>query len=272
MHNNPQNVLSGEVSSARPERANFTLDDDMLLALSFSGGGMRAAAFSYGRCARSARRRCRRARGGGKLINQVDFVSGSSGGSGSGSVFRLEEGAILNDFRENFLLRNPEALNTDQPRQSRARSFRRLNEDTRLGVVERKSFKAPLSRSCVKARACGSTRRLSITTPFVFGIPHSMRFNDLNEFSVADAVRLPRRCRSLRPSLFRLRRGTRPLPPGSCAPSTTERQSDAACFRAGIAAYRDGSMRYVKLLDGGLVDNFHSFRLHHRTAGGRPAL
>jgi len=85
-------------------------DEDALLILSFSGGGTRAAAFSFG-----VLEELDRARVGAKktLLDRIDFVSGVSGGSITAAYFGLKKRAALRDFRERFLLRNAEeSLNT----------------------------------------------------------------------------------------------------------------------------------------------------------------
>jgi len=82
-------------------------DDDALLALSFSGGGTRAAAFSFGVLQELERARSGSA-GAKTLLDRVDFVSGVSGGSVTAAYFGLKRRAALDDFRERFLLRNAE--------------------------------------------------------------------------------------------------------------------------------------------------------------------
>src|SRR5271156_1361750 len=87
-------------------RMDPSFDDDVLLMLSFSGGGTRAAAFSFG-----VLQELDRARSGPSaksLLDRVDFVSGVSGGSITAAYFGLKQRAALADFRERFLLRNAE--------------------------------------------------------------------------------------------------------------------------------------------------------------------
>ena len=87
-------------------------EDDLLLALSFSGGGMRAAAFSFGVMTELDRSRVG-SNQAKSLLDRVDFVSGVSGGSVTAAYFGLKKRAALDDFRERFLLRNAEeGLNT----------------------------------------------------------------------------------------------------------------------------------------------------------------
>src|SRR6266496_5952118 len=72
-------------------------EDDLLLALSFSGGGTRAAAFSFGVLTELDRSRS----GAGEaksLLDRVDFVSGVSGGSITAAYFGLKRRAALGDF------------------------------------------------------------------------------------------------------------------------------------------------------------------------------
>src|SRR5882762_9249042 len=86
-------------------------DDDALLALSFSGGGTRAAAFSFG--VLQELEHTRLGSRGKTLLDQVGFVSGVSGGSITAAYFGLKKRAALDDFRQRFLLRNAEEdLNT----------------------------------------------------------------------------------------------------------------------------------------------------------------
>jgi hypothetical protein len=55
--------------------------DDMVVALSFSGGGMRAAAFSYGVLQGFNETEVRSRTGPVSLLDRLDFLSGVSGGS-----------------------------------------------------------------------------------------------------------------------------------------------------------------------------------------------
>src|SRR5450631_580585 len=62
------------------DRLDPALDDDVLLLLSFSGGGTRAAAFSFGVLQELDRTRSGK-KSARSLLDRVDFVSGVSGGS-----------------------------------------------------------------------------------------------------------------------------------------------------------------------------------------------
>jgi NTE family protein len=84
-------------------------DDDVLVALSFSGGGTRAAAFSFG-----VLQELDRVRSGSSaaksLLDRVGFVSGVSGGAITAAYFGLKKREALRDFRDKFLLRNTKGV------------------------------------------------------------------------------------------------------------------------------------------------------------------
>ena len=80
--------------------------EELLLILSFSGGGTRAAAFSYGvlealratEVAFDGRRR--------RLVDEVDMISGVSGGSFTAAYFGLFGERIFEDYEGRFLKKN----------------------------------------------------------------------------------------------------------------------------------------------------------------------
>jgi NTE family protein len=84
-----------------PERS-----DSLLLLLTFSGGGTRAAAFSYGLLEKlrdeevilGGRKR--------RLIDEVDGISGVSGGSFTAAYYGLFGDRIFDDFESKFLKKN----------------------------------------------------------------------------------------------------------------------------------------------------------------------
>lgn len=81
-------------------------DDQLLVLLSFSGGGTRAAAFSYGVLETlrdttvTVRGRQRR------LLDEVDWISGVSGGSFTAAYYGLFRDRIFEDFESRFLKKN----------------------------------------------------------------------------------------------------------------------------------------------------------------------
>src|SRR6266852_4026780 len=78
---------------------------DTAIALSFSGGGTRAAAFAFGVLRGLDQVPTT---GGRSYLDRVAFVSGVSGGSVTAAYFGLKGRAALADFRERFLTQNAE--------------------------------------------------------------------------------------------------------------------------------------------------------------------
>jgi NTE family protein len=245
-------------------RMDPSFDDDVLLMLSFSGGGTRAAAFSFG-----VLQELDRARSGASaksLLDRVDFVSGVSGGSITAAYFGLKQRAALADFRERFLLRNAEEnLKTAV---SLANIGRALN-----GGVNDNQFPRWLDENLFDGAtfdALGRGHRPQVwinasdiynRTPFVFGpVAFDALCSDIRSYKIADAVAasaaVPLAFAPIVLETF----------PGGCAsrlPDWIERarrnpdaQPLLRSFAEATARYHDGSMKYVKLLDGGLVDNF----------------
>ena len=82
--------------------------DELLLILTFSGGGTRAAGLSYGilkaladtRIAVSGKKR--------RLLDEIDVISSVSGGSFTSAYYGLFGDRIFEDFETKFLKRNVE--------------------------------------------------------------------------------------------------------------------------------------------------------------------
>jgi NTE family protein len=99
----------------RLTQVNTVAGDDTLrttiIGLAFSGGGTRAAAFSFGVLQGLDDVEMT---GGGRLLDQVRLVSGVSGGSVTAAYFGLRGREALSDFEARFLYRDAEeALRTE---------------------------------------------------------------------------------------------------------------------------------------------------------------
>jgi NTE family protein len=79
---------------------------DLLLALSFSGGGTRAAAFSYGVLEELKNTDVTLDGKRTRLIDKVDAISGVSGGSFTAAYYGLFGDRIFTDFEGKFLKKN----------------------------------------------------------------------------------------------------------------------------------------------------------------------
>ncbi|MDM0037217.1 patatin-like phospholipase family protein [Variovorax sp. J22P271] len=104
---NPPIVQANPGSGYRFEtRQAEVKDKDALVILAFSGGGTRAAAFSYGVLEYLRRTEIVTPKGRGRLIDQVDIITGVSGGSFTALAYGLYGDKLFDDYEQRFLKRN----------------------------------------------------------------------------------------------------------------------------------------------------------------------
>ncbi len=252
-------------------------EDDFLIGLSFSGGGTRAAAFAHGVLTEFDRTPLPRP-GAGTLTDRIDFVSGVSGGSVTAAYFGVKKREGLADFRERFLLRNAEeALDTSASLATLARGL--------SGGANAGNFPRWLDENVFEGATFGQLRadrrpRIWINasdiynrTPFVFGrTAFSVICSDLRSYKIADAVAAS----AAVPVLFApiviesfAEKCSTPLPDwAERARKDPNAPPMLKAFANGLERYRDGTVKYIKLLDGGLVDNFglSGFTIARQTA------
>jgi NTE family protein len=242
-----------------------TSTDETIIGMSFSGGGTRAAAYAFGVLSEMERIPLRGAQGA--MIDRVEFISGVSGGSVTAAYYGLKKRAGLADFREKFLLRNAEeGLQTDLNLATLSRAFAG-------GINDSTGFPRWLDRNLFDGATFGQFRaegkpRVWINasdiynrTPFVFGaVTFSAICSDLSQYPLADAVAasaavpvafapiviqsFPTKCDQPLPPWVERVRKDRSAPPL------------LAGFADALTKYHDGGVPFIKLLDGGLVDNF----------------
>ena len=267
VHNDPINqpLLPGAAPSAELGRAVETYYDDTVVALSFSGGGTRAAAFSYG--VLTAFDETPTPNRSTSLLDRIDFVTGVSGGSVLAAYYGLKKRAALADFKQRFLLRNAEEnLQMNLSLLSIARGLQGgINEPTLFpkwlddNLFEHATFKSLLyqRRPYIWINASDIYNR----TPFVFGrVLFGALCSDLANYPISLAVAAS----AAVPVVFApvVIQGF----PGGCTvplPEWVERvrhNPDAPpllkLFANAMHRYHSGEVRYVKLLDGGMVDNY----------------
>lgn len=246
-------------------RAPPTEVHETVVALSFSGGGLRAAAFAYGVLEGlgdlpSA--------GGRRLLDDVGFITSVSGGSITAAWMGLHGVEGLAGFREQVLLRDGEAglrFSLLNPSNLMRLFAGGLNDRSNLNDwLERDVFKGATfadmfrrQRPAVWINATNAQYRLAF--PF-----HEMAFqtlcSDLASYPVSEAVaasmavplffapvvlqKFPEACRD-------------PLPAGlqRSGPRDDQHRLRLALLRA-LKDYRDPKAgRYLKLVDGGVSDN-----------------
>jgi NTE family protein len=263
--NQPLAATATEAISLAPEAESGF--EDVVIGLTFSGGGTRAAAFAYGALNEFERTRVQTRKGPVSLADRIDFVSGVSGGSVLAAYFGLKKRAGYADFREKFLLRNAEeSLSTDLNLLTISRGLGGgINDTTKFPRwLDRNLYNGATFRDLYaerRPRIFINASDIYNRTPFVFSNPaFSALCSDLASYPVADAVAAS----AAVPIVFA------PVViqnfPGQCrlqAPewiTRTRRDEDASpllkSFADALVRYSGGQMRYVKLLDGGLVDNY----------------
>lgn len=80
--------------------------DEMLVVVTFSGGGTRAAALAYGVLEHLANTEIARQESPGRLLDEVDIISSVSGGSFTAAYYALHGDGIFSDFESRFLKRD----------------------------------------------------------------------------------------------------------------------------------------------------------------------
>src|SRR5271170_3864255 len=270
IHNDPVNQpLTANArqveAELRPEVE--TSSDDMIVALSFSGGGMRAAAFSYGVLTGFDQTRIPTRTGSVSLLDELDFLSGVSGGSVPAAYYGLRGRAALADFKQRFLLVNAEEnLQTNLSLGNIARGLNGgVNDPTAFPpwldahLFNHATMKDLLSQT--RPRVWINASDIYNRTAFIFApVTFSALCSDVSTYPVSLAVAAS----AAVPVVFA------PIViqnyPGACPiglPAWVQRVRSNPNSQPLIRAYADalqryssGSIKYVKLLDGGLVDNF----------------
>ncbi|MGN6825856.1 patatin-like phospholipase family protein [Paucibacter sp. M5-1] len=262
--NTPKNIpLTASARTVQESQA----PTESIVALSFSGGGLRAAAFAFGVLEGL---RDQPASANRNLLDEVRFVSSVSGGSLTAAYLGVHGSAGMNAFRSEVLLRDGEAglrLSLLNPNNIRRMLAGGLNDRTDFGSwLENKVFKgatfADMS-SDAKPKVWINATNLQYRLAFPF---HQRAFDalcsDLASYPVSEAVaasmavplvfapvvlqRFPESCES--------------KPQNVRAISHGDERDDQYRLRKALARFHRDSLRpdtgrYLKLVDGGITDN-----------------
>jgi NTE family protein len=241
--------------------------EDTVVALSFSGGGTRAAAFSYGVLTGFDETRVPSHTGASSLLDRLDFVSGVSGGSVLAAYYGLKRRAAMADFKQRFLLANAEEdLQTNLSLFNIARGLEGgVNDSTRFPRwLDNHLFNGATFKELNNGRRPEvwiNASDIYNRTGFLFSpVTFSSLCSDLTNYPISMAVAAS----AAVPVVFA------PVVvqnyPGGCPialPAWVQRvRSNAAAqpliksYADALERYRSGAIKYVKLLDGGLVDNY----------------
>jgi NTE family protein len=240
---------------------------DVLVIVAFSGGGTRAAAFGYG--VLEALRDTRVAIGGReeRLLDEVDFVSGVSGGSFPAAYYGLHGDGIFRDFEERFLrhdvqgdlirsLLNPvNWVRLTSPFLNRS--------DLATEYYDRRVFDGATFADLEKGPG---VEVVINATDMVRGSRFSFRQVELDYLCAdLDPIPLARAVAAsaafpgpLAPVLLRSYAGTCGfVPPAWIEEALTHRGDSRRRLRQAqiLQSYLDSGDRYVYLLDGGISDN-----------------
>ena len=280
----PINVLTSEAGHPSPTFIPDPGDDgSTVVGLAFSGGGTRAAAFSYGVLRalddividEQPRRRT--------LVDDVRMISGASGGAVTAAYFGYRGKDDYRDFRERFLIQDAEAdLRTSLSPLNLVRAYnggvndrsgfaKWLNDHLFDGATFQ-AFRKP-DRPIVWINASDIYNR----TPFLFSYDtFAALCSDLDKVRLADAVAAS----AAVPVVFA------PIVVSATSPHCGYRRPQwlgraladrnasirLRAYASALDSYQNADpLDYVKLLDGGLTDNIGvtGFTLE-RSAAGTP--
>ncbi len=238
---------------------------DTAIALSFSGGGTRAAAFAFGVLRGLDQVPTT---GGRSDLDRVAFVSGVSGGSVTAAYFGLKGKAALADFRERFLTQNAEET------LSTSIDFKNIAAGLGGGVNDASKFPVWLDNNLFNEATMSDLIRpgnpivwinasdIFNRTPFVFSqVTFSALCSDLGTFPLSQAVAAS----AAVPVVFvpivleNFSQACVSAQPDWVDRVLADRGSGAQvrAFAQALTRYRNlDQIRYLKLSDGGITDNF----------------
>lgn len=264
--NAPINVPMGAPAEEPPPPPPASrADESMAIGVAFSGGGTRAAAFSFGVLKQLA---ATAAPNGTGLIDHVDFVSGVSGGSITAAYFGYRGKEGLTDYREKFLTQDLEgSLYTSVTLGNVLRALAG-------GVNDRRGVQtwldAHLFHGATFSALSGPDKPaiwinasdIYNGTPFVFDRQtfHAL-CSDLSRLPISEAVAasaavpiafapivlqsFPQSCSYALPAW------------ASVAIADPGAPANLQAYARALQNYHDPNvMKYVKLLDGGIIDNY----------------
>ncbi len=249
-------------------KAGETRSNSLLVGLAFSGGGTRAAAFSYGVLEAMADAKIRWEGRERRLLDEIDVISSVSGGSFTAAYYGLFGDRIFEDYADKFLYRDVQGhlvWSLFNPV-----SWFKLGSSTYdrsdLAAVyydeilfEGKTFSDIHARNGPKLDI--NATEIALGAQFTFGpAQFALICSDFGKFPVSRAVTAS----SAVPILFssvilRNYAGTCPfeLPPwAKAAEESADPTSRAYHLVKQMAKYADREeMPYIHLYDGGLTDN-----------------
>jgi predicted acylesterase/phospholipase RssA len=239
-------------------------EEGLVIGLSFSGGGTRAAAFAYGVLDGL---RSRVSSGGRPLLDNVKFLSGVSGGSVTAAYFGLFHERIFADFEQKFLYANAEAdlRTTFGPGVITAALSGGVNDQTRLPRwFERELFGHATVKDLIE-----STPRVIVNATDVYNrVPFAFTAQTFNAICsdpasvlVADAIAASAAVPiAFVPIVMQVYKDRCKSPLPAWVRAAIDDPKAGAKIRATATAWEryrnDPEVNFLKLADGGIADNF----------------
>ncbi len=263
--NRPIDSWSGTTPVAQSGLATAGRSGELLLSITFSGGGTRAASFAYGVLQELAATRVTLDGEPRRLVDEIDLISSVSGGSFTAAYYGLFGDRIFADFEEVFLRKNLQGrllLELLRPinwlRLLRVDRSQLAASYYDRAIFERATFagfrRANAPEVVLNATDLSTAGRFPFS-PLWFGLICS----DLESYPVANAVTASSAVPIVFPTI-RLRNHA-----GSCdfeLPEWLHRSPEEESPIARLARkeilssyVEDQDRRYIHLLDGGLSDN-----------------
>lgn len=248
---------------------NAVNSDEVFIILSFSGGGTRASAFSYGAMEELAITPIGQGASKRRLLDEVDLISSVSGGSFTAAYYALYGDRLFQDFDQEFLKRNIQlglglrVLNPWNWPRLASPYFDRI--DLAAEYYDRLLFHGrtyhDLLTSGTRPLIVLNATDMSMGSRFEFTQPQfDLLYSDLGSYPIARAVAAS----SAFPILLSpITLKNYPERPGYVEPGWIETGMDDADHNPGrfkIASmgrsYEDATNRpYIHLIDGGISDN-----------------
>ena len=243
-------------------------DGELYIGLAFSGGGFRATAFAYGMLEELRAAGVQTGTPSG-LLDQVRLVSGVSGGSIMAAQFGLRGPAGLPGFREQFLLTDGEANMVTSSLNPLT-----IAKGVAGGVNGRDTFGRYLDETLFKGATFGDLRKTSRiktwinatdmanNTPFLFS-PETFDAlcSDLSKVHLSEAVAASAAFPLVfTPIVLKAHQGKCDYREPDWLTAARYNPEATAAMRAHARALESytnpDEVKFVKLLDGGITDNF----------------
>ena len=243
-------------------------EGELYIGLAFSGGGFRATSFAYGML-QELRAAGIETVGPNGLLDEVRLVSGVSGGSIMAAQFGLAGPAGLNGFREKFLVTDGEAYMVTS-------GFNPLTiiKGVAGGVNGRDTFGRYLDDTLFKGATFGDLRKrsrvktwinatdMANNTPFLFS-PETFDAlcSDLSKVPLSEAVAASAAFPLVfSPIVLEAHQGKCDYREPDWLTAARYNPEATAAMRAharALESYTNADeVKFVKLLDGGITDNF----------------